>query len=265
MSANPTEKAQATSEKPGATLTELNPRYTFENFTVGTSNQVAHAVSRQVAENLGQLYNSLFLAGGYGLGKTHLLQAIGNAALQMNPNLTVRYVTAERFTNELIESIKQTKVLVFRQKYRNADLFLLDNLEYLAGKEQTQDELLYTLESLMQENRQVVIASDRLPGATPFLSEHLLSRLHSGVVVNISAPDEALRLAFLQAKAANQPVSPEVLALIAQKVSGSISKLEGALNSLLAYARHSNTELTVEVAGQLLDSMLFSSIYLLKS
>ena len=265
MSANPTGKVQETTEKTTTIPTELNSRYTFENFSVGASNRVAHAVSRQVVENLGQLYNPLFLAGGYGLGKTHLLQAIGNAAVHQNPALTVRYVTAERFTNELIESIKQVKVLTFRQKYRSTDLLLLDNLEYLSGKEQTQDELLYTLESLMQDNRQVVIASDRLPGATPFLSEHLLSRLQGGVIANIVAPDEALRLAFLQAKAANQPVSPEVLALIAQKVSGSISKLEGALNSLLAYARHTNAELTTEAAGQLLDSMLFSSNYLLKS
>jgi chromosomal replication initiator protein len=252
---------QENQEKASLPTNGLNSRYTFENLIVGESNQVAMAVSRLIAEKPGQLYNPLLILGEYGVGKTHLLNAIGHHALQLRPELKVRYTTAEGFTNGLINAIRQTRMADFQKDYRSLDLLLVDNIEYLAGKEQTQSELLHTLESLGYDNRQVILTARRLPGAMSTMADKLLLRLQSGMITNLMPPDHNLRLTFLQTKAEQQPaaIAPEVLELIADKVTDSFSRLEGALNSLVASTYHSGTPLTPEIAGKLLDVLLFSS------
>lgn len=229
--------AEPVSELPQATQgANLNPRYTFESFIVGPSNRMAHASALAVTERPGTAYNPLFLYGGSGLGKTHLLQAIGHSFQAVNKR--VLYVTSEVFTNELIGAIRTQSTDLFRAKYRNTDVLLLDDVHFLAGKEQTQEEFFHTFNELHAANRQIVLTSDRPPQAIPTLEERLRSRFGWGMIADVQAPTLETRIAILQTKAASmgRRVPDEVLHLIAQRAHRNIRDLEGALNKVLAHA-----------------------------
>ncbi len=219
-----------------ATGASLNPRYTFETYIVGSSNRMAHAVALSVAERPGNAYNPLFIYGGSGLGKTHLLQAIGHMAQRQH--LRVLYVTSELFTNELIAAIRTQSTDQFRAKYRNTDLLLLDDVHFIAGKEQTQEEFFHTFNALHSANRQIVLTSDRPPQAITTLEERLRSRFGWGMTADIQPPNLETRIAILQEKAASMGryVPNEVLTLIAQRAHRNIRDMEGALTKVLAHA-----------------------------
>ncbi len=214
----------------------LNPRYTFDSFIVGPSNRMAHASALAVAERPGTAYNPLFLYGGSGLGKTHLLQAIGHSF--QSAGKQVLYVTSEVFTNELIGAIRTQSTDMFRAKYRNTDVLLLDDVHFLAGKEQTQEEFFHTFNELHASNRQIVLTSDRPPQAIPTLEDRLRSRFGWGMIADVQVPTLETRIAILQTKAAsmNRRVPDDVLHLIAQRAHRNIRDLEGALNKVLAHA-----------------------------
>lgn len=216
--------------------TNLNPRYTFENFIVGSSNRMAHAVALSVAERPGAAYNPLFLYGGSGLGKTHLLQAIGQFV--QGSGKRALYVTSEVFTNELIAAIRTQSTDQFRAKYRTIDVLLLDDVHFLAGKEQTQEEFFHTFNALHTANRQIVMTSDRPPQAIPTLEERLRSRFGWGMIADVQPPNLETRIAILQTKAVSlgQPVPDDVLVLIAQRAHRNIRDMEGALTKVLAHA-----------------------------
>jgi chromosomal replication initiator protein len=240
--------------------TGLNPKYTFETFVVGNSNRLAHAAARAVAENPGRAYNPLFIYGGVGLGKTHLLQAIGNLALTCTRN--VLYVSSETFTNELINAIRSQSTGEFRAKYRNnIDVLLIDDIQFIAGKESTQEELFHTFNSLYEAGKQIVLSSDRPPRAIMTLEERLRSRFECGLIVDIQPPDLETRIAILRCKAELQPleVPPEVIEFIAGKIQSNIRELEGGLNRVLALARLFNAELSIEMAASALEDILARS------
>ncbi len=230
----------------------FNPKYTFSSFIVGSSNRLAHAAALGVAENPGTVYNPLFIYGGVGLGKTHLLHAIGHLVQQKAK--PVVYVTAEQFTNEFIASIREQSTENFRNKYRSVDVLLIDDIHFIAGKEQTQECLFHTFNDLHNANRQIVLSSDRPPKALPLLEERLRSRFEWGLIVDIQPPDFETRLAILQAKAAEQNVSLpfDVLQLIARRIQKNIRELEGALNRVLAYAKLTKAAITPELAAEAL-------------
>lgn len=238
------------------TSNTLNPRYTFENFVVGASNRLAHAASQAVAENPARAYNPLFLYGGVGLGKTHLLHAIGNAATQLG--LQVLYVSSEEFTNDLINAIRSHKTQAFREKYRRIDVLLIDDIQFIAGKESTQEEFFHTFNTLHGQNKQVVISSDRPPKAMNTLEERLRSRFEWGLTADIQPPDLETRLAILRAKAerSGRPVTPEILEAIAQRMQSNIRELEGALNRILAYADLRGMPLSTQLVETALADML---------
>ncbi|MCX7669925.1 MAG: chromosomal replication initiator protein DnaA [Anaerolineae bacterium] len=229
----------------GVEGTSLNPRYTFENFIVGPSNRMAHAVALSVAERPGRAYNPLFLYGGVGLGKTHLLQAIGHFVKRAN--LRVLYISSEVFANELISAIRTQSTDQFRAKYRTMDVLLIDDVHFIAGKEQTQEEFFHTFNALHSANRQIVLTSDRPPQAIPLLEERLRSRFGWGMIADIQPPNLETRIAILQVKAASlgRHVPDEVLAAIAQRVHNNIRDLEGALTTVLAHAEVAQRPLTV--------------------
>jgi len=233
-------------------LCTFNPKYTFHSFIVGSCNRLPHAAALAVAEKPGRVYNPLFIYGGVGLGKTHLLHAIGHMALASN--LRVLYVSTEQFTNEFIKAIRERKTEDFRQKYRGVDVLLVDDIHFLIGKEQTQEGFFHTFNDLHNDNRQIVISSDRPPKSMPLLEDRLRSRFGWGLITDIQPPDLETRLAILQAKAEEQGVTilQEVLDLIARKAQKSIRELEGSLNRVVAFARLTNAPLTLEVASQAL-------------
>ncbi len=242
--------ASSTNYKQRTGAPKLNRKYTFSSFIVGSSNRLAHAAALGVAENPGNSYNPLFVYSGSGLGKTHLMHAIGWEAIKVRPR--VMYVTAEQFTNEFISAIRERRNEDFRNKYRNVDVLLLDDIQFIAGKEQTQEGLFHTFNDLHTGNSQIVISCDRPPKSLTLLEDRLRSRFEWGLIVDMQPPDLETRIAILQTKAEEQKTGapPEVLNFIARRIQKNIRELEGALNRVLAYARLTQSPLTVDLATQ---------------
>ncbi len=234
---------------PEALPSNLNPKYTFHSFVVGPSNRLAHAACVAASENPAKAYNPVFLYGGVGLGKTHLLQAVGNACAQRG--LQVVYVSSEEFTNDLINAIRTHTTAAFREKYRRIDVLLIDDIQFIAGKESTQDEFFHTFNTLYGQDKQLVITSDRPPKAMVTLEERLRSRFEWGLTVDIQPPDFETRQAILRSKAerSRREVSPAVIELIARRVQSNIRELEGALTRVLAYADLLGQPATLEIAA----------------
>ncbi|HLE73183.1 MAG TPA: chromosomal replication initiator protein DnaA, partial [Anaerolineales bacterium] len=234
----------------------LNPRYTFETFVVGNSNRLAHAASLAVAENPSKAYNPLFLYGRVGLGKTHLLRSIGNAAVQQG--LQVLYVSSEEFTNDLIHAIRTHTTQAFRDKYRNTDVLLVDDIQFIAGKESTQEEFFHTFNTLHGQNKQIVITSDRSPKGLMTLEERLRSRFEWGLIADIQSPDYETRLAILRSNAERlgKALDPAVLETIASRMQSNIRELEGALNRIIAYAYLRGLPLTPDLVDSALADLV---------
>ena len=232
----------------------LNPRYTFDNYVVGNSNRYAHAASVAVAERPAFAYNPLFLWGGVGLGKTHLMHAIGNFVVENAPEKKVLFVSAETFTNELINSIKDSKNEEFRNKYRSIDVLLIDDIQFIAGKSSTEEEFFHTFNTLHEANKQIVLTSDRPPKEIANLTERLRSRFEWGLICDVNPPDYETRIAILKKKAQddNIYVSDEVFMFIAEKIKSNIRELEGVFNSVVAYRGLVNKEISIEVAEEAL-------------
>ncbi|MDW8325528.1 MAG: chromosomal replication initiator protein DnaA [Anaerolineales bacterium] len=234
---------------PDVLPSKLNPKYTFNTFVVGPSNRLAHAACVAASENPAKAYNPIFLYGGVGLGKTHLLQAVGHACVQRG--LQVVYVSSEEFTNDLINAIRTHTTAAFREKYRNIDVLLIDDIQFIAGKESTQDEFFHTFNTLHGQDKQLVITSDRPPKAMVTLEERLRSRFEWGLTVDIQPPDFETRQAILRSKAerSRREVSPAVIELIARRIQSNIRELEGALTRVLAYADLLGQPVTLEIAA----------------
>lgn len=235
----------------------LNSRYTFDTFVVGKGNELAHAACLAVAQKPGEIYNPLFLYGGAGLGKTHLMQAIGHEVHKTFPDKKIIYVTCEKFTNEFIKSISSGDAEKFKEAYRSADVLLVDDIQFLAGKEGTQEEFFHTFNALHQHNKQIVISSDRPPKAIPALENRLVSRFEWGMIADIAQPDFETRVAILNTKCKekNYPLSPEIINIIATTVQSNVRELEGALNRIMAYHDLNNSTPTVNTVKSILTSV----------
>ncbi len=238
----------------------LNPKYTFDSFVIGKSNELAHAAALATAENPGRAYNPLFLYGGVGLGKTHLMQAVGNYVLSQNRSARVLYITGEKFTNELVFSIQSNKNEDFRAKYRNIDLLLVDDIQFISGKERSQEEFFHTFNELYENNKQIVISSDRPPKDLNPLEERLRSRFEWGLITDLSKPDYETRYAILRKKIESDKIiiDEEILSLIANKVESNIRELEGTLNKIVAMASLTNMPITMQLAERALGDLQHS-------
>ena len=236
----------------------FNPRYTFESFVVGPSNRFAHAASLAVSESPARAYNPLFIYGGVGLGKTHLMQAIGQSLLSKNPTTKILYISSERFTNQLITAIQNRTTLAFREKYRNLDVLLIDDIHFIAGKEATQEEFFHTFNALYDSHKQIILSSDRPPKEIQALEERLVSRFEWGLVTDIQKPDLETRIAILRKKVESNRLSvPEEATLfIAERVTSNIRELEGALMRVVAYSSIFEKQITLELAREVLKEML---------
>lgn len=239
----------------------LNPNYTFDTFVVGNNNKLAHAASLAVAESPGEVYNPLFLYGGVGLGKTHLMHSIAHFIHSNNPNLKILYVSSETFTNELIEAIRNgnnTAMTKFREKYRNIDVLLIDDIQFIIGKESTQEEFFHTFNELYLSKKQIVISSDKPPKDMETLEERIRSRFECGLTADIGSPDYETRMAILRRKEDmdNFHLDDEILNYIATNIKSNIRELEGALNKLLALSNLEKTEITMEVAMKELQTII---------
>ena len=240
----------------------LNPKNTFDSFVIGNSNRFAHAACVAVAESPAKAYNPLFIYGGVGLGKTHLMHAIGHYILNQNSNAKVLYLSTENFTNELINSIKDDKNEAFRNKYRNVDVLLVDDIQFIAGKESTQEEFFHTFNALHNASKQIIISSDRPPKEIPTLEDRLRSRFEMGLIADIQSPDYETRIAILRKKAQeeNKHVPDEVTIHIAKNIKSNIRELEGALVRIFAYADLANKEITYELACEALKDIISGKV-----
>lgn len=239
----------------------LNPRYTFDTFVVGSNNKMAHAASLAVAESPGEAYNPLFIYGGVGLGKTHLMHSIAHFVLQKNPNAKVLYVTSETFTNELIDSIRNgnnSTMSKFREKYRDIDVLLIDDIQFIIGKESTQEEFFHTFNALHGAKKQIVISSDKPPKDMEILEDRLRSRFEWGLIVDISSPDYETRMAILRKKEEldGYSIDNEVIEYIARNVKSNIRELEGSLNKIMAYANLEKSEINLALAEKVLKDII---------
>lgn len=242
-------------------LSTLNPKYVFETFVVGNSNRFAHAASLAVAESIAKAYNPLFIYGGVGLGKTHLMHAIGNYVLEHYQNYRVMYVTSEKFTNELINSIQNNTTVQFRNKYRNIDVLLIDDIQFLAEKERTQEEFFHTFNTLHEADKQIIISSDRPPKEIPTLEDRLRSRFEWGLITDIQPPDLETRIAILRKKSESEniKVPDEVMLYIANRIQSNIRELEGALIRIIAYSSLGNRDITMDLCIEALKKILPSA------
>lgn len=238
----------------------LNHKYTFENFVVGGSNELAKAACFAVSQNLGNVYNPLFIYGGVGLGKTHLIQSIGNEVIQNNPGFKVKYITSERFTSELIDSIKAGKIGEFKQYYQKIDLLIIDDIQFISGKEKTQEEFFHIFNHLYQLNKQIVLSSDRAPKAIQILEERLRSRFEGGMIADVSRPDFETRVAILKQKTSDHGLnmSDEALEYIAQNIKTNIRELEGAYNRVYVSAQLGKSEIDLDYVKKSLAELISS-------
>lgn len=235
---------------------KFNAKYTFDSYIVGKGNELANAAAIAVADNLGMKYNPLFIYGGVGLGKTHLIQAIGNETLRRNPDAKVLYVSCERFTNEFIHAVRNGRGKEFKDTYRTLDLLMIDDIQFLTGKDGTQEEFFHTFNTLHDNNKQVVLTSDRPPKLIPALEHRLISRFEMGLMADISSPDLETRIAIVEAKCKerNYDIDQEIMRYIATIVQSNVRELEGVLNKIVAYHQFKNTKPTLEGAKALLSS-----------
>jgi len=234
----------------------LNPKYIFTSFVVGKQNELAHAAAQAVAAQPGDVYNPLFIYGGVGLGKTHLLQAIGHERVKQHPNTRVLYVTCEKFTNDFIHAVRTGHAKEFKDAYRNVDVLLVDDIQFITGKEGTQEEFFHTFNALHQENKQIVISSDRPPKAIPALENRLLSRFEWGMMADVGSPDFETRIAILEAKSREKSylLDREILHHVATIVQSNIRELEGALNKIIAFHQFKNIDPTIDSVKPMLAS-----------
>ena len=245
-------------EKVAVTSGGLNPRYTFDAFIVGSSNQFAHAACRAVAEAPSRSYNPLFIYGGVGLGKTHLMHAIGQYVLQHDPSLKLTYITSERFMNEMINALRYDRILDFREVYRSVDVLLVDDIQFVSGKEGTQTEFFHTFNALYDAQKQIVLSGDRPPHEIPALEERLRSRFEWGLIADIHPPDIETRVAILKRKAEGEaiPLPDGVAMYIAGRIKSNVRELEGSLIRLIAYASLTGREITLELTQEVLKNVI---------
>lgn len=238
----------------------LHPRYLFENFIIGENNELARAACYAVSQNPGRVYNPLFIYGGVGLGKTHLLQSIGNESIKKNPQIKAKYTTLERFANELVDSIKNQTVSQFKNDYQKIDLLIIDDVQFLSGKEKTQNEFFHIFNSLYQLGKQIVLSSDRPPKAISTIEERLRSRFEGGMIADIGKPDLETRMAILKAKAAekNLFIEDEAIRFIAENIKNNIRELEGALNRIAALCEFNKEEPTLNFVRHSLSEIISS-------
>jgi chromosomal replication initiator protein len=241
---------------------QLNPKYTFDGFVIGSGNQFAHAAARAVAERPSKAYNPLFLYGGVGMGKTHLMQAIGREIKKRNPQMAICYLSAEKFTNEMINALRNNKMTSFRDKYRNMDVLLVDDIQFLASKERTQEEFFHTFNALHESMRQIVIASDRPPKELAEIEDRLRSRFEWGLIADIQPPDLETKVAILQKKAETEQVSlpTDVALYIASNIRSNVRELEGALIRLTAYVSLTGRDLSMLTAQEVLKNLIDSQV-----
>ena len=239
----------------------LNPKYTFETFVVGNNNRFAHAAALAVGNEPAKSYNPLYLYGGVGLGKTHLMHAIGNRILENNSSANILYVTSEKFTNQLINAIKDNKNEFFRNKYRNIDVLLIDDIQFIAGKERVQEEFFHTFNSLYEDGKQIIISSDTPPRDIPFLEDRLKSRFEWGLLADISVPDYETRLAILRKKAQDESIIIDdfILSNIANKIDSNIRELEGVFNKIVARASLTHSPITIELAEKIINEFKYEN------